>query len=176
MDTSQVLMMIGGFLSAIVIALLVVVYRIYKHVGRRCQVCGEMKKNYHVSKIIFPNNLLFHPHTVWTQFVELIHNLNKEGITKFRKEFHWWIRGVQLVTFSVCPSCKGGEKRIRVVTISNRPISLWHLCWVWYRDREQFTLTFETHYVYRVYIRLLYREEGEKCAEEPPPFKLTFED
>lgn len=177
MNKETILMVTGGIFSALVIVGLVYLYRLYKHVGRRCD-CGEMGQIYRMSKIRLAKGDMFHPCIPKKQVLELFHNLSPTAIKKFRKEFRWWIRGAQLITFSVCPCCgEEGKRLIKVVTVSNRPISLWHLCWVWYLHHEQFMDDIEANFVFARFAHDLWNDRKVASIEgspENPPFKISL--
>lgn len=173
-------MITGGILSAAVIVGLVFLHRFYKHVGRRCD-CGEMWQNYHESKIRLPSEENFDPYIIPRFFQQIWRDLKKpfgkgfKDLYKTLKEFRWWIREAQLVTFSVCPCCPEKGLTIKVVTLSNRSISLWHLYWVWYRDRGQFYDNPMFNFVLEGHLReLRFRKMPSSKNHQNPGFKITL--
>jgi hypothetical protein len=128
-------------------------YRLYKRIGRRCD-CGEMFRNRARSEIRLSCGFFNH----WYAW-------------KMIKERRWWVRGAQTVTYSDCPTCN----LKKVVTISNRPISLWHLCWVWFiKDRRQFYSDPSLSFVLEKYLLDARRKKDLPTEETDVPFRVTL--
>jgi hypothetical protein len=185
MNKEKILMVTGGILSTLLIAGLIILYRFYKHVGRRCD-CGEMGETYRESKIRLAKGDTFHPSIPKKQVAELFRHFGPTAWKKFRKEFRWWIRDALLITFSICPNhievdgkseALVARRLIKVVTVSNRPISLWHLCWVWYFDRKQFVDDAQFNSVFSRFTHDLWNDRKvNSIIEKPenPPYKLSL--
>ncbi len=165
MKISTILYLLGFLLFALL-------FRLYKRIGRRCD-CGEILKSRHVSKIYLAT-ATFHPAFIVDNASEIFHGLLPTSLTKAGKSIinKWWIRNSQTVTFSICGVC--GRKK--VVTISNRPISLWHLLWIWFVHREQFMCDTNLDFVLEGHIRDLRNKKNfdpERNVAEPP-VKMTL--
>ncbi len=179
-------MTFGGFAAAGVIAGAVLLHRTYKRVGRRCE-CGEIG-TYRINKITFPSGEDFNPYELQLQLRELWKKPSLTGLRKFRKQYRWWIRNAQTVTFSICPHCSknNNQPRVRVVTINHRSISVWHLYWVHWFDRQQFYLSnltldvsgavIDLDMVFSAHVRRLHikgRPQSDGTGNEPPGYKIA---
>jgi hypothetical protein len=189
-------MIIGGLLSAGVIAGLWYLYRLYKRVGRRCPDCGELcvKRE---SKIRLPSGFYFSTRPIREVISDITHEEIKisvsglvsylknnvflvnpsKSLKKLKKTFvddvQWWVIGAEMVTFSTCEECSefDGHKNTKVVTISYRSISLFHLWWVRIFHREQFYEDAELKQILLKRLKDMYHGKLDECTN--PGFKIT---
>jgi len=81
---------------------------------------------------------------------------NPQSILDILKNRRWWVTDAQTLTFTTCPC-----RRFKLVTISYRPISIWHLVWIWYTDRTQFYFTErELLFVYHASTREIFSDKN----------------
>jgi len=161
---------IGAFIG------LWLLYRFYKRVGRRCD-CGEITKVHSVSKIIFSPGDDFSPYIISDTLKQLWQARGLAERLVVLRKFRWWFRNVETVTFRICPPCEGKPSWRKVVTISSRPISLWHLYWVWFTDRNQLLDDPQLlNYVLASYLKDRWSKglTPVKDTPENPTFKVTL--
>ncbi len=164
---------VGIILSCLAIAGLWFLYRLYKHAGKRCD-CGEMWANRRICKIhMAPGD--FHPMIVPETLRDIYRAQGWPTRWEIIRKFRWWYRNVETVVFADCSSCKGQPGSRKVVTISTRPISIWHLFWVWWFDREQFHDDPALDFIFDDYVRKKWLKKPlENGKDENPDFKVTL--
>lgn len=171
---NSIFIWVGVVISCLVIAGIIIVHRILKRLGRRHK-CGyvntkrKCKIRYDVGD--FDHRII--PET-WLLFCK---TKGLKGRISVLKKFRWWIRSTETVVYSACPDCEIHDKKnsIDVVTISNRPLSLWHMYWVYYTDREQYHEEPELNSILTAYLKKRWQNKQVEIAKpENPPIKIDL--